>query len=201
MTTTKLGGWKATIAVSMSNYIEAGSIIALATSLGLWQEYFGFTNLAVGLVAALSANAFGAALGAMSAKGLLPPGVVFQVAIVGAEAVQAADLLPTVAQQASGADAIVGDWKPTDMDVDIRIFPKDGKYVGGVVKAANPALVNTEMLREIQYDPASNTWRGEVFAIKRGQFVPMTIKITANGFEMVAGSGIMSKTVEWVRVQ
>jgi MFS transporter, SP family, inositol transporter len=65
MTTTKLGGWKATIAVSMSNYIEAGSIIALATSLSLWQEYFGFTNLAVGLVAALSANAFGAALGAL----------------------------------------------------------------------------------------------------------------------------------------
>jgi hypothetical protein len=29
----------------------------------------------------------------------------------------------------------------------------------------------------------------------------MTIKMTANGFEMVAGSGFMSKTVEWVRVQ
>ncbi|UPO76220.1 MFS transporter [Arthrobacter sp. Helios] len=65
MSTTKLGGWKATIAVSMSNYIEAGSIIALATSLTLWQEYFGFTNLVVGLVAALSANAFGAAIGAL----------------------------------------------------------------------------------------------------------------------------------------
>jgi hypothetical protein len=124
-----------------------------------------------------------------------------QAAIVGVGDVQAADLVPTVAQQASGADAIVGDWKPTDMDVDIRIFPKDGKYVGGVVKAVNPALVNTEMLREIQYDPASNMWRGEVFALKRGEFVPMTIKITANGFEMVAGSGFMSKTVEWVRVQ
>ena len=122
-------------------------------------------------------------------------------AVVGGSAARAAEGVPSVAQQASGADAIVGDWKPTDMDVDIRIFPKDGKYVGGVVKAANPALVNTEMLREIQYDPASNMWRGEVFAIKRGQFVPMTIKITANGFEMVAGSGIMSKTVEWVRVQ
>ena len=124
-----------------------------------------------------------------------------QAAIVGVGDVQAADLVPTVAQQASGADAIVGDWKPTDMDVDIRIFPKDGKYVGGVVKAANPVLVNTEMLREIRYDPASNMWRGEVFALKRGEFVPMTIKITANGFEMVAGSGFMSKTVEWVRVQ
>ncbi len=65
MSATKLGGWKATVAVSMSNYIEAGSIIALATSLSLWQEYFGFTNLVVGLVAAVSANAFGSAIGAL----------------------------------------------------------------------------------------------------------------------------------------
>src|SRR3954454_21018883 len=60
-----LSGYKATIAVAMSNYIEAGSIIALATSLTLWQEYFGLTNLTVGLIAAISANAFGAAIGAM----------------------------------------------------------------------------------------------------------------------------------------
>lgn len=49
----------------MSNYIEAGSIIALATSLSLWQDRFAMTNLAVGLAAAISANAFGAAAGAM----------------------------------------------------------------------------------------------------------------------------------------
>ncbi|MGM1017150.1 MAG: MFS transporter [Actinomycetota bacterium] len=59
-----MGAWKATIAVAMSNYIEAGAIIALATSLTLWQAEFGFDNAAVGLVAALSANAFGAAIGA-----------------------------------------------------------------------------------------------------------------------------------------
>ncbi|MGY1624509.1 MFS transporter [Geodermatophilus sp. SYSU D00965] len=57
-------GWKATISVAMSNYIEAGSIIAIATSLGLWQDRFGISNLAVGLLAAFSANAFGAAIGA-----------------------------------------------------------------------------------------------------------------------------------------
>lgn len=58
-------GWKATIAVAMSNYIEAGSIIALATSLTLWQEFFDFTDWTVGLIAAISANAFGAAIGAL----------------------------------------------------------------------------------------------------------------------------------------
>jgi MFS transporter, SP family, inositol transporter len=64
-TRTGLHGYRATVAVAMSNYIEAGSIIALATSLSLWQDRFGLSNLAVGLAAALSANAFGAAVGAM----------------------------------------------------------------------------------------------------------------------------------------
>lgn len=61
----RIRGWKATIAVAMSNYIEAGSIIALATSLTFWQEFFGFSTWMVGFVAAISANAFGAAIGAM----------------------------------------------------------------------------------------------------------------------------------------
>ena len=59
-----LTAWKATIAVAMSNYIEAGAIIALATSLTLWQEAFGFDDGVVGMIAALSANAFGSAIGA-----------------------------------------------------------------------------------------------------------------------------------------
>lgn len=111
--------------------------------------------------------------------------------------VSAAD---AVQPQANPADAILGDWKPADMDVAVRIFTVKGQYVGGVVKAANPQLINTEMLRGIEYDVASGTWRGEIFALKRGAFVPMTIRLTRTGFEMVAGSGIMSKTIEWVRV-
>nr|WP_205709137.1 MFS transporter [Kineococcus siccus] len=48
----------------MSNYIEAGSIIAIAVSLTAWQERFGVSDAAVGVLAAVSANAFGAAVGA-----------------------------------------------------------------------------------------------------------------------------------------
>jgi len=58
-------GWRATISVAMSNYIEAGSIIAIAVSLTLWQEEFGIDDFQVGLLAAVSANAFGAAAGAL----------------------------------------------------------------------------------------------------------------------------------------
>lgn len=58
-------GWKATIAVAMANYIEAGSIIAAASSLTLWQTYLNIDSMGVGLLSALSANAFGAAIGAL----------------------------------------------------------------------------------------------------------------------------------------
>jgi MFS family permease len=58
-------GWRATISVAMSNYIEAGSIIAIAVSLTPWQKHFGIDDVAVGLLAAFSANAFGAAAGAI----------------------------------------------------------------------------------------------------------------------------------------
>lgn len=58
-------GWKATLAIAMANYIEAGAIIAAASSLTLWQAYLNIDSVAVGLLSALSANALGAAIGAL----------------------------------------------------------------------------------------------------------------------------------------
>lgn len=59
----KTTGWKGTISVAMSNYIEAGSIIAAASSLTLWQAYLHLNSVTLGLLSALSANAFAAAIG------------------------------------------------------------------------------------------------------------------------------------------
>lgn len=63
----RLTGWKATTAVAMSNYIDSGSIIAIAASLGFWgQSYFPSDNGTIaGLLTAFSSNAFGAAIGAL----------------------------------------------------------------------------------------------------------------------------------------
>lgn len=61
----KTTGWKATISVAMANYIEAGSIIAAASSLTLWQSYLHLNSITVGLLSAVSANALGAAIGAL----------------------------------------------------------------------------------------------------------------------------------------
>jgi inositol transporter-like SP family MFS transporter len=59
------GSLKSTITVSLTNYLDAGSIVAGASGLTLWQHYLGLTEAHLGLLNAISANCFGAALGAI----------------------------------------------------------------------------------------------------------------------------------------
>lgn len=57
--------WKQTIIAAMTSYIDAGSIVAGAAGLSLWQAYLGMDGLQLGLLASLSSNAASAAVGAL----------------------------------------------------------------------------------------------------------------------------------------
>lgn len=61
----KNGSIKSTIAVSLTNYLDAGAIVAGASGLTLWQNYLGLTEGHLGWLNAISANCFGAAIGAI----------------------------------------------------------------------------------------------------------------------------------------
>ncbi len=56
---------KSTIAVSLTNYLDAGAIVAGASGLSLWQSYLGLTEAHLGFLNAISANCLGAAIGAI----------------------------------------------------------------------------------------------------------------------------------------
>ncbi|EAE3757035.1 MFS transporter [Listeria monocytogenes serotype 1/2b] len=56
---------KGTIAVSLTNYLDSGCIVAGASGLTLWATQFGLSSFAVGLLGAVSENAFGSAIGAL----------------------------------------------------------------------------------------------------------------------------------------
>jgi inositol transporter-like SP family MFS transporter len=60
------GSLKSTIAVSLTNYLDAGSIVAGASGLTLWEKYLGLIpEVHSAWLNAVSANCFGAALGAI----------------------------------------------------------------------------------------------------------------------------------------
>ena len=56
---------RSTIAVSLTNYLDAGAIVAGGSGLGLWKEYLGLSELQLGWMNFFSANALGAAIGAI----------------------------------------------------------------------------------------------------------------------------------------
>lgn len=59
------GSLKSTIAVSLTNYLDAGAIVAGASGLTLWQKYLVLTEVHLGWLNFISANCLGAALGAI----------------------------------------------------------------------------------------------------------------------------------------
>ena len=56
---------KSTIAVSLTNYLDAGAIVAGASGLTLWQNYLGLSEVHLGWLNFNSANCLGAAIGAI----------------------------------------------------------------------------------------------------------------------------------------
>lgn len=56
---------QSTLAVSLNNYLDAGAIVAGGAGISLWQNYLGLTEMHLGWLNALSANALGAAIGAI----------------------------------------------------------------------------------------------------------------------------------------
>ena len=58
-------GWKNTILAGLANYIDAGSIVAGSAALALWKEQYLLSDGFVGLIAAFSANAISAGIGAL----------------------------------------------------------------------------------------------------------------------------------------
>ena len=61
----KNGSLKSTIAVSLTNYLDAGAIVAGASGLTLWQNYLGLSEVHLGWLNFISANCLGAAVGAI----------------------------------------------------------------------------------------------------------------------------------------
>lgn len=63
-TTDAKGSWRDTILAGLANYIDSGSIVAGSVALAIWKDLYGLTDSFIGLIAAFSANAISAGVGA-----------------------------------------------------------------------------------------------------------------------------------------
>jgi uncharacterized protein (DUF2147 family) len=107
---------------------------------------------------------------------------------------------PQASAAKAPADAILGRWKAPEAGVVVALSSSPDGYGGPVVESPEkPALVGKPMFRGLTFDAARATWTGEVFAVKKGEFVPAVIRLTKDGFELTAGRGFLSKKMTWTR--
>ncbi len=107
---------------------------------------------------------------------------------------------PAATAATAPADAILGRWKAPEGEVVVSIAKVDGSFGGSVVESPkNPALTGKPMFRGLVYDPKAAQWTGEVYAVKKGEFVPAVIRLAGDGFVLTAGKGFMSKKLNWTR--
>lgn len=65
MSRRKGGPWRDTVLAGLANYIDAGSIVAGSAALALWKAQYHLSDSFIGLIAAFSANAISAGVGAL----------------------------------------------------------------------------------------------------------------------------------------
>jgi uncharacterized protein (DUF2147 family) len=107
---------------------------------------------------------------------------------------------PQASEPQGPADAILGRWKLSDDDVVVAISRSPGGYGGVAVESpSHPALPGKQMFRGLAYDATRAEWSGEVYAVKKGEFVPAVIKLSKDGFVLTAGKGFLTKTMTWTR--
>src|SRR5215213_5217199 len=58
------GNWRNTILAGLANYIDSGSIVSGSVALALWKNLYHLSDSFIGLIAAFSANAISAGIGA-----------------------------------------------------------------------------------------------------------------------------------------
>jgi hypothetical protein len=87
------------------------------------------------------------------------------------------------------ADLIVGRWKVVDDGMLIEIVTLGKVYVGSVVlNPKNTTLNGKRLLRELVYDAARASWRGEVFSLTKGKYGPATLR--ARTFDTILLTGL-----------
>jgi uncharacterized protein (DUF2147 family) len=101
---------------------------------------------------------------------------------------------------APAADAILGRWKPPEDEVVVAITKGPSGYEGAIVESPkNPSAAGKQMFRGLVYDASRAEWTGEVFAVKKGEWVPAAIKLSKEGFLLTAGKGFFSRKLTWTR--
>jgi hypothetical protein len=124
-----------------------------------------------------------------------------QVATCSAEPAAAAVAEPEAPSTSSSTDpqALLGTWKASGKNLVVDVRESGDGFVGVVSDAPVSRLIGKTMFRDVVFDPARETYSGQVLAVRRKEYVPAVFTVQGDTMTLRAGKDGSSKTMKWHR--
>ena len=96
--------------------------------------------------------------------------------------------------------SIIGKWYAEEIEKStIEIEQKeDGNFYGEIVASEKKEWIGKMVLDNLKYDSKTNTWKGEIYSLKRNMTIDVTLSLESEmRLKLVGNKLFMTKTFYW----
>ena len=99
---------------------------------------------------------------------------------------------------------IIGKWYAEEIEKStIEIEQKeDGNFYGEIVASEKKEWIGKTVLDNLKYDSKTNTWKGEIYSLKRNMTIDVTLSLESEmRLKLVGKKLFMTKTFYWKKIK
>jgi uncharacterized protein (DUF2147 family) len=94
---------------------------------------------------------------------------------------------------------LTGTWNTGKDNTLVKIFEKDGVYVGEIESSDNPkAEIGKQLIKDLRNE--DDEWAGKLYAIKKKEWVDAEMELIDDNLKITIKAGFFKKTIEWKKV-
>jgi uncharacterized protein (DUF2147 family) len=95
---------------------------------------------------------------------------------------------------------ITGIWNTGKDNTLVKIYEKDGVYLGEVVSSDNPkAEIGKQIIKDLKNK--GGKWKGKLYAAKKKKWFNAKMDLEDDNLKITVKSGLFKKTIEWKKVE
>ena len=106
-------------------------------------------------------------------------------------------------EQNSDEDNLIGFWRQSGASLMIQVERENDALTGVIVKEDwNPSLIGQVLFKDLQYNPKSKKWTGQLLSNEREEPLNVTIRMKRSGTEFTSRSkSRQHKNIKWKKTE
>jgi uncharacterized protein (DUF2147 family) len=94
---------------------------------------------------------------------------------------------------------LTGTWDTGKDNTLVKIFEKEGVYLGEIVSSDNPEAIGKQIIKDIMHKDGE--WKGKLYAAQKKKWVDAKMNLEDDNLKIAIKAGFFKKTIKWKRVK